>query len=281
MTKGQNLAGFDAVFRVLPADVQLLRACLAAARRRARVYSVRTHFAVGDDRAYLRFDGPSYALDILLERLRRDLPTIAEATPSRRSAPERRRVANGLIDILSRYRLQMYDRYHEDWLPTLRAKREPAYLLPHQLFVGDDALQNRLLITMDLLASWHYDEIAPEVLIEEMHTAAELLLKAVTPRRASRLSFAELVEGAAGAGLLSVGGHTLRTQPSGSSQRGPQDLARSTLLSLKDARKVAKHRGAAGAREWLDEYFWTAVSILESLSRHADQRGAASANPSR
>lgn len=63
----------------------IVRACFAAIRLRARKLGARVKTEVYEDGAYICFNANAYVLDILLERLRRDLPTIAEATPSERS----------------------------------------------------------------------------------------------------------------------------------------------------------------------------------------------------
>ncbi len=197
---------------------------------------------------YIELNGQTYALDILLERLRRDLPTIAEATPSERPPAARRRTANGLVKILSRYRGQMYDRYGEGWLPTLRGRSVPVTGVIHDLFPRDaPRLADRLLVTMDLLASWHFDEVAPAVLLEEMHTAAELMLKSLGLPRSKRLSFAELVDAADKAALIRA------------------DVAE-TLHSMKTVRARVKHRGSSDAKDWLDIHFWDGAAALEALS---------------
>jgi hypothetical protein len=116
-----GLAGFDAVFRFRANDRPVLDACLSASRRRARLFHVRFASQVRGEEAYVRFDGQTYALDIYLELLRRDLPTIGEATPATRGPEGRRRLALGLIDIVNRYRGGLYERYPDEWLPTLRA----------------------------------------------------------------------------------------------------------------------------------------------------------------
>lgn len=108
------MAGFDATFRVSPRDIPLVRGCFDAIRLRARKLGARIETKVYEDGAYICFNGNTYVLDTLLERLRRDLPTIAEATPTERSPAARRRTANGLVEILNRYRGMMYDRHDED-----------------------------------------------------------------------------------------------------------------------------------------------------------------------
>lgn len=266
------MAGMDAYFRYAAADETVVVACLTAARRRARTLGLRgfrsgVHTDV--QVAYLEIHGQTYALDIYLERLRRDLPTIAEATASRRTLSSRRALALGITEILTRYRLMMYDRYGEDWIPTLRARRTPAYMLPHQLWSGDVALQDRLAVTSELMASWHFGEVAPPVLLEELHTAAELILEALVNRRAKKLSFAQLVDLAlAGCVFSPYPGDqalTLRLRE-GAESTSVELAARDLLLSLKDVRKEVRHRGATGAKEWLDSNFWEAAALLERMS---------------
>jgi hypothetical protein len=79
------MAGFDATFRFHPNDRDLVTALMAAAKRRSRTLGVRWQSSVSaNGRGYCRMDGNGFRLNMLLERLRRDLPIIAEATTSAR-----------------------------------------------------------------------------------------------------------------------------------------------------------------------------------------------------
>ena len=158
----------------------------------------------------------------------------------------------------------MYDRYPENWVPTLRAKRSPVYMLPHVLYAQDaPSIQGRLNTAMDLLASWHFEEVAPEVLVEEIHTIAELLLERNINLRAKRLSFAELVNAASARGVFLYYWYSAPSELDAIEQI---DKATELLIGLKDVRKNVRHRGADGAREWLDVHFWDAASLIEDLS---------------
>lgn len=271
------MAGFDVTFSYSERDEALVDACLLVARRRARTLGVRIHTArPAKGHLYLRIDGQTYGLDIYLERLRRDLPTVAEATTSGRAPGNRRKVALGLIDILWRARLGMYDRYPEMWVPRLRARSAPAYVLPHQIYAPEaPRLQQRMSVTMDLLASWHFGEVAPEVLLEEIHTAAELLLEGSVNARVARLSFAQLVDKAAAEGLLYAPvEHTdleFSTAYRDYRERAAAKAKR-VLILLKDTRKNVRHRNAGDAGQWLDAHFWDAAAILEHLAPHARDR---------
>jgi hypothetical protein len=262
------MAGSDATFRFHADDRDLMVALMAAARRRARALGVRWQSSVSaDGRGYCRMDGNSFRLDMLLERMRRDLPTIAEATPADRHAPaERRRLANGLIDVLCRSAGSYYDRYDEegqpDYVPRLRRLRTSEVVPVRVLWPGDKHpdLYARLAITEEIMMSWALDEAAPEVVLEELHTAAELILMRLVEKRRAP-AFAELVEAARADGHLEwpLGMHYADDAP-----EQIDDMA-DLLISLKDHRKRAKHQGSDEARAWLTVHFWPAGVVLERL----------------
>lgn len=154
-----------------------------------------------EDGAYICFNANTYVLDILLERLRRDVPTIAEATPTERSPAARRRSAAPDSQRSGRdpQPIPRHDvrPVRRGLGPNIARADDACHGVIHDLFPRDAPhLMDRLLVTTDLLASWHFDEVAPEVLLEEMHTAAELMLKSFGIPRAKRMSFAELVDAA-------------------------------------------------------------------------------------
>jgi hypothetical protein len=266
------VAGFDATFRFHPGDHDLIAALMFAARRRARTLRVRWHSALdAEGNGYCSMDGNTFRLDMLLERLRRDLPTIAEASPSGRHTPlQRRRLANGLCDILCRSRVGYYDRYYREdqpqYVPRVRRLRSSEVWPVHQLWVGENHLDlsARLGVTEEIMASWVLNEVAPEVVLEEMHTAAELLLMRLMSKRRAP-AFAELVELAQKAGHLEKPLAFAYDLDLDDPERF--DHAADLLISLKEHRKRTKHQGTDEARAWLDRHFWAAGSVLEQLAR--------------
>lgn len=262
------MAGFDASFRFHPDDLALLTALMAAARRRARPIGVRWRSTLDPaGRGYCMLDGNGFRLDMLLERLRRDLPTIAEATPSDRHTPaQRRRFANGLCDVLCKWRGNFYDRYYRedgpDHIPQLRRISTrgvwPVHLLwPSQAHAD---LYPRLEVTEEVMNSWVLDEVVAEVVIEELHTAAELMLTRLAGKRRAP-AFAELVAQANQSGRL---GRHLRHAYVDHDPNAINDMA-DLLISLKDTRKRAKHQASDEARSWLIHHFWAAGAVLEHL----------------
>lgn len=168
--------------------------------------------------------------------------------------------------MLCRSRVSYYDRYYEegqpDYVPRLRRLRTSEVVPVRVLWPGDKHpdLYARLAITEEILTSWALDEVAPEVVLEELHTAAELILMRLMEKRRAP-AFAELVEEARADGHLEwrLGMHYADEEPEQIDDMG--DL----LISLKDHRKRAKHQGSDEARAWLTVHFWPAGVVLERL----------------
>jgi hypothetical protein len=117
------MSGFDAAFSYRPDDEALVRALFAAGRRRARRLHVGWRSEINPGYAYVAMDAAGFDIDMLLERLRRELPSVAEGVNSASRTPDQRR------DILGRFRMSLYDRYYRekgDHLPRLRGLRRQA-----------------------------------------------------------------------------------------------------------------------------------------------------------
>jgi hypothetical protein len=167
------MSGFDATFSFDARDHDLMCALVAAGRRRARKLQVRWHARLdADGSGYLLIDGKGVQEPMLLERLRRDLPTIAEATDSLRHTPEqRRRLANGFVDMLIKWHTSSYDHYYDgeilERVPRVHRIKASDVCVAFWLWPGDDHLDlgARLRVTEDILVSWLLDEAPPEVVL--------------------------------------------------------------------------------------------------------------------
>jgi hypothetical protein len=173
---------------------------------------------------------------------------------------QRARLGRGFADMMLRGR-----HVEQDGPMLLRGVTDTYYYYPPYdcSCSGSRRLQARLSITEDLIVGWNFGEIAPEVLLEELHTACELVLEEVVNRRAKRLSFAQLIANAKVPDLLDFG---LRGSGMLDSGLLPSVLGETTppvalLTELKDLRKDVRHRAAEGARPWLDDH-WEEVAIL-------------------
>ncbi|WP_162794233.1 hypothetical protein [Streptomyces paludis] len=256
------MAGFDFEFTYTAAQEAIVRVCLSAGRARAHKLGLSWRWRHPQSRrCIVRVDGHSRTIDLLGYRLERDLPLVAEGCPVEGLSPaQRARIGRGLAEMMLRGR-----HVEQDGPMVLRGVRETSYYYPPYDYDCPSApqLHARLSVTEDLIVAWNFGEIAPEVLLEELHTACELVLEELVNKRAKKLSFAQLIAAAAEAGLF----------------HGAHDSEPSTtelLEDLKDLRKNVRHRAAEGARPWLEKR-WEHVSVcLERLVRHVNEQNSQS-----
>lgn len=249
------MAGFDFEFKYTDAQVAIVLVCLAAARARASRLGLSWRWRhIAPRHCVVMVDGNSRTIDLLGYRLERDLPLVAEGCAAEGMAPtQRARIGRGFVDLMLRGR----DTDQEGCMVLRGVAKTKHYYPPYEYECpSSPRLHARLSITEDLLVAWNFDEIAPEVLLEELHTACELVLDELVNKRSKKLSFAELVTSADQAGLLQ---HSINGAP-----------AAQLLADLKDLRKDVRHRAAEGARPWLTEHWEDVAICLERLVRHAN-----------
>lgn len=250
------MAGFDFEFIYTEVQEPIVRACQAAARARARRLRISWKWrTIALRRVVVVVNGNSRRIDLLGYRLERDLPLVAEGCTSVALGPtQRARLGRGFADMMLR------GRHVEQESPMrLRGVTDTRYYYPpYELSCpGSRRLDARLSITQELIVGWNFEEIAPEVLLEELHTACELVLEELVNRRAKRLSFAQLIANANDSGLLDSGLLL--------SSFGETASEVALLTELKDLRKDVRHRAAEGARPWLDDHWEEVAMLLERL----------------
>lgn len=264
------MAGYGGTFAFDPQDHDLLDGLRSVIRRRARATHVQFRCTIERaGRCSYTFVGNTVGLDLLLNRLRRDLPTSAEAMATGRSAATRRRLANGLTDILVRQRLEFHDRFLEDHVPMLRGRSDQIAAGVFGLPRDAVALFPRLWITDDILASWLMNEVPAEVVIEEISTAAEVLLRAVL-RESGASSFTDVVESARQRRILDSperGGADARDDTALGDVAGEAGV--DLLAELAAEREPARRRGAPAAAEWIGTNLWPAAHVLQQLAAAA------------
>jgi hypothetical protein len=131
-------------------------------------------------------NGNSRTIDLLGHRHERDLPLVAEGCTTARMAPAHRaRVGRGFVDMALRGR-----HTNQEGCMVLRGvTRTKYYYQPYDYdCASSPRLHARLSITEDLLVAWNFNEIAPEVLLEELHTACELTLEELVNKRSKKVS---------------------------------------------------------------------------------------------
>jgi len=273
------VAGFDWFFTYDADDEAVVRAMLAAGRRRARRMKVQwgSRIDAPQHHTHVAIDGPWWLLELLVARLDRDLPAICEAIEDSTRSPEnRRRLGHHFVQIAIDRRLSRDDFKPEGWVPHLRARKQPPEHLGPFLLDCPDApdLRERLAVTERMLTDWFFDEVAPEVMIEELHTAFELALARVIYGHYRRdKTFQQLIDEASAQGFFDKVRGILPFTPaydpatnSVDPQHAPAPYVAELLTSLKDTRKHVRHRGATTARAWLEEHFDAAATVLERLA---------------
>ena len=252
------MAGFDFEFTYTDPQESIVRACLAAARFRARTLRISWRWrTVGQRHLYVRVDGNSRRMDLLGYRLERDLPLISEGCGESSIRPQnRRRLGRGFADLVLRGRNT--EEEPEGPMP-LRAVTDTRYYYPPYEYECPrfPLLHARLAVTVELIVGWNFNEIPAEALLEELHAACELTLEELVNRRSKRLSFADLVSTADSSKLFDRSQSSIR----------PNIL----LTELKDLRKGVRHRAAAGARPWLEQHWENVAIVLEELVSRLNQ----------
>jgi hypothetical protein len=243
------VAGFDYEFKFAVDLVDLVASALAAQRRRARHLGLTMNARnAGPGQVIVQINGNSRRMDVLGYRLAQELPLICEGVSSPRLRPsERRRIGLGIADMYLRGRETTRK---SDETMTLHGVAETRYYFPVYEFsprgAGSEALQHRLRLTEELIADWDVRNISPFTVLEELHTASELLLAELVPLPRGKDFYPDRLEAAHAGRFLSQ-----------------DDMQLLTLLSK--FRNDARHRADGGFTAWLDSN-WESVSlILEGL----------------
>lgn len=264
------MAGFDMEFTYDTDDMPLVDAFVAATRRRARRAGLRRWESrrLRDGRTgwYFAVDGHSGRMALLAQKIERDLPIVAEAiVVPHRPLRQRRQLANGFVDIYARCGYGTDD--VEVMAPHLSPKTRVGFTwVPHLLsYSADMNVATRLEITEAFCVDWYFGDVPAPTMLEELHTAAELLLDHAVHGRFTRKTFADNVRGASMAGLLDR--CTQLGRPGSSAPA--RDRAAELLISLKDTRREVRHRADPRAGKWLHSHFFDVVYVLEALSEAA------------
>lgn len=254
-------------------DRPAIEAMRAAGRRRSRQLGVRWASSVTGDQCGVMVDGRWWLIDLLIARLARDLPTICEAVElPHRSPTDRRGLGRSFAHIAAQYRISEADFDLDGWVPKLVSRSSPPWETTVFGFSAPNApdLETRLDVTAQMLVGWEFNEVAPEVMLEELHTAAELTLKRVLWGRYRRKgSFAENVDLAEERGMLRLPGVWVNRWSLRAVEHDKSVTVRDLLISLKDARKVARHEARDSALAWLQDWAVGAGEVLEVLAERA------------
>jgi hypothetical protein len=227
----------------------LVRVLLEAARRRARKLDLEMHYRRkardGQSAWELWVDGNGFAIGAWSRQLERDLPNVAEgfeAIPAARA----RRIAESLV-------ARWFDWCVGDGAKGDRLRttvQDPVtWIWPTIEYVEDDQLTPRLVIADELVARWITEEVPEEIVIEELHTAAEAVLRGVL-QAGRRVNWPTLLDRARARGILG--------------QEARNNLERFN----REYRNRLKHLGRAlddDEREGVRQMIWDVLYALDQL----------------
>lgn len=262
------MAGFDFEFHYEVSQHLLLEVCLRAAKARARKLGISwRNERLGPRSVRCVINGNTRRLDLLADSLERDLPLVAEgAEHSGLPAARRKRLGLGFADLYVRGRDMSSDGPWQ-WRGTTQTRYRFA---PYETTSrgAPPTLGARLAVTEGVITDWCFERVPAVVLLEELHTACELLLEYLVNPRSKRLSFAQLLDEASDAGLLrhpmfgrDVGEVSEIWGISAAGGDGKQ-----LLTELKDYRKNARHRADMSFEPWLRESWERIVLLIEHLA---------------
>jgi hypothetical protein len=244
------VAGFDYEFTYDPRFEAIVGVCIGGARARANRLAIRLSFrTTGANRTLVTVDGQSRRLNVLAYRLERDLPKLCEGFASPHYGPkQRRRIGLGFADMYVRGR-DMSGK--PATLMRLTGVSDtkfyyPVYELTPQNY-ADDALLHRMRVAEELLADWEDRSVSPFIILEELCTAAELLLHALFPDKNTSHSLRDFVKVAAKNGIISREAKVL--------------LDETAVL-----RNSARHTGDSSFAPWLVDSWEDLALVLEHLS---------------
>ncbi|MDQ0095018.1 hypothetical protein [Paeniglutamicibacter psychrophenolicus] len=284
------MAGFDFEFVYTEVQAAFVEACMRAAKVRARALkcSWRTQ-RIGMNQIYCQVNGQTRRLDLLGRVLEMDLPLICQGVLSPQSPSESFRLGLGFVNLFLRGRDSLFD----EPLQILRSAKQTVLYYPVYELAGAvpavPVLQTRLFITEEMLADFALGRIKGLVLLEELHTAAEQIMKESLNRtdkeslgqasskvsqqlertvksNPNRMSWPELRAMCQELGYFPGTKHfNLLTQDS-NSHIDHTHTPNEVVAELNRLRNIAKHQGSPD-QPWI-HWHWECVSaVLEYLVR--------------
>ncbi len=173
------MAGYDARFEAPGWAAPLMRVLLRAAQRRATALRLEMHYRSPTSRTttwYLSIDGNGNRIAAWAQQLERELPIVAEGFPGPPDNPARRRLfAESLVARLVEYCVGPDNGYD---IAIRTSTPDPVqWVWPILWYVDNAELTPRAVMADELLARWIVGDVPEEIVVEELHTIAEALLR--------------------------------------------------------------------------------------------------------
>jgi len=260
------MAGFDFDFTFTDRQRPYVEACIRAGKTRARQLDCSWRvIRSAHSTISCVINGQTRRLDLLGHVLEKDLPIVCEGVAS--TLPPRRAAAlgRGFAEVF------LVGRDVNRGIET-QALREvadtslyyPVYELT-SVSIQSSVLQNRLQITEGVVSDYGLGRVTSVVVLEELHTAVEQVLRYLLPRLQERANWPRLVASAEEAGYLSTDTTQYLSQLDSGHDHTDRDLL---LEGMNRRRNAAKHKDGDPEDPWVAEHWECASLLLERLVQH-------------
>lgn len=251
--KGSEMAGYGASIWAPAWCGDLIRRLLRASQQRAKILDLDMHFRHRKGDRFSEWeiwvDGDGYVIAGWSRQLERDLPVVAEGFLGPVSGQRACRIAESLVSRWIDFAVG-----GDDAAPMIRTSvRDPVkWVWPILEYVEEHDLTPRMVLADDVLARWITRDIEPEIVIEEVHTLAEGLLRRVTAS-GKRVRWPALLDRAEQQELVT-----------------PEDRRQLARLNT-EFRNRLKHRTERIEEEQVvvvEDLIWSAIGALDHLMQN-------------
>lgn len=250
------MAGYGQEIEAAASDDDIVRILVRAAQRRGKRLGLEVHYrrrTIPEDRSAwaLEVQGSGVMIAAWVQKLERDLPVVAEGFTGQGSGVRAVRIGHS---IPARFiELLVGDGLRERSAAVVTSRTDEARVFWPILDPPDlgQYLADRLQLADGLIGRWMVGDLPTEIGLEELHTALEIVLRAVLDA-GNNTPFPTLVSRAQGDGLIDDADHVAVTR-------------------LNDHRRTVKHHGGVIPMSDEDDVkrdLWHSIKALDSLQGH-------------
>jgi hypothetical protein len=256
MSDSGAMAGFSFDFTYADEFLPYVEVCLRAAKSRAHQLNCRWRTVRLPDAGRRRciVDGNTRRLDLLGRALELDLPSVCEGVLPGLTPRRARQLGLGFAELY----LIGRDVDLGEGVQTLKPRSGTSLYFPLYEVApesGSSSLRARLRLTEDVITDFGLDRYPASVVLEELHTALEQLLRELLPKVPPRAHWPSLLTNALAEGIVTDSSERWEWV----TDHPHTDVA--LLGELTTRRNSAKHRDYDPEDPWLSEH-WECVSLL-------------------
>jgi hypothetical protein len=263
------VAGFTYEFSYTDLQRPYVTASERIGKARARTLSCRWRTSHDDNLlvAYHAIDGPTRRLDLLARVLELDLPMICQGVDGELPPARAYALGMGIADLF----LVGRDLERGEGRQVLRPRKATSLYHPVYEIASDAAsapmLGARLRISETVLADYALGRVDDSVALEELHTAAEKVMRVLVPS-SDRLPWPKLRQECLHRGLLPDPDHFADALTDSAAPGLHAHTPEEVLAKLNEERNPAKHNPNSAVSHWLRDHWECVAYLIEKLTGH-------------